>query len=119
MGYRIDITAENGLNFYGTKHYGYSFEYGYKYDKECLKYPSYRYLKYLKKVDGDDCWNYGCYNPIDLTAKQFRHFIKLYAKEWAEIQTQYGDWPESRSLLNEPDIKALMADKGNKHLEWF
>lgn len=118
MGYRIDITAENGLNYYGTKHYGYSFEFGYRHDKECLNYPSYRYLKYLKKVDGYECWNYGFYGKIDLTARQFNHFIKLYAKEWDEIKGIYRDWGE-RSLLNEPEIQDLMKDKGMKHIEWF
>ena len=108
MGYRIDITSSaTGLNFYGTKHYGYSFAAGYEWDSECLKYPSYRYLKYLNKINGYEIWDYCCENNIRLTAKQFNHFIKLYAKEYNE------------ELLNNEIIKDLMKDKSDKLLRWL
>ena len=119
MGYRLNVDNFDGtINYYyGTKHYGYSFIQGYQWDKECLKYPSYRYLKYLKKIDGFELWEYCCSPTIVLTARQFKHFITLYAKEWEEIQGMYRDW-QGRFLLNDQGIKDALKDKGIKVLSW-
>ena len=107
MGYRLDIRNDkNTIEFYGTKHYGYNFEYGYKCDKQCLEYPSYCFLKSIDRVSGWEHWDYGSNIHIILTAEQFKTFITLYSLEC------YGN------ILEEKEIKELLEDKGNKLLTW-
>lgn len=116
MGYRIDITNEDGtIWYYGTKHYGYSFFWL----DEGLKYPSVKYLYDLGKVGREKriiCWDYGCDNNITLTAKEFKKFIKLYAKEIDDMQMKATH--THYYLLEDKDIKALLKDKGDKKIEW-
>ena len=115
MGYRLSVENESRtIDFYGTKHYGYSFV-----DKqEGMEYPSYRYLLRLKKITGEEYWGYGCSPEIILTAKQFEHFIRLYSKEWEEKQGCYADW-EGRTLLSEKEMIELLNSNERKIVSWY
>ena len=105
MGYRLDVYNESKtINYYGTKHYGYSFTTM----EDGIEYPSYRYLLKLKKITGEEYWDYGCSPKIILTAKQFEHFIKLYAKELEQ----------GRLLLTEPKIIELLKSDERKIISW-
>lgn len=118
MGYRIDIYNEDKtINFYGTKHYGYSGDTS----DELKEFPSFQYLIKIGKFKKDKWYvfDYGCENNIVLTAKQFEHFIKLYSKEWDEIRTMYVDWQDGRTLLDQPDIIKLLNDKTKKYIRWI
>ena len=78
MAYNIFFQNSEGT-YTGTKHYGYNFEFvG---DKNALKYPSVRYLLYLKKITKKTIFRDGSYPSFNLTDRQFRHFIKLYFHE--------------------------------------
>lgn len=103
MGYRLNVENESKtISYYGTKHYGYSFV-----DEQGgMEYPSYRYLLKLRKIDGDELWDYGFTNEIVLTAKQFERFIKLYSKEL------------ERSLLGEKEIAELLESDERKIIYW-
>ena len=118
MGYRIDITnKDKTIKYYGTKHYGYTFV-----DiEDGLKYPSFKFLYELGKFDEEPdtwLWTYGFNNYITLTAKEFKKFIKLYAKENDEIMERRG-YIEHDRLLDDEKIKALLKDKGDKEIQWF
>ena len=107
MGYRLSIENESKtIEFYGTKHYGYSFVF----KSDGMKYPSYRYLIKLKKITGGECWDYGCSPEIILTAEQFEHFIKLYSKELEEI--------DGYLLISEKEIAELLKSNERKIISW-
>lgn len=106
MGYRLGITNEDEtIQFYGTKHYGYSFEIA-KFGAE--RYPSVKYLIDLGKLDENAIFDYGFDNTLVLTAEEFEKFIKLYDLEYHR----------GNLLLLDENIKALLKDKGNKKLDW-
>ena len=106
MGYRLNVTNEDKtIDFYNTKHYGYSFTNA---KDGGLAYPSYCYLLELGKITGDEVFDYGLDLEITLTADQFKEFIGRYAYEI--------EWP---SLLETHDIALLLKDKGNKTLSWW
>ena len=114
MGYRLDVYNESKtINYYGTKHYGYSFTTM----EDGIEYPSYRYLLRLKKITGEEYFDDGYCPKIFLTAKQFEHFIKLYAKEWEQIKGRYPDW-KGRLLLTEPKIIELLKSDERKIISW-
>nr|DAW55015.1 MAG TPA: hypothetical protein [Caudoviricetes sp.] len=71
MGYRPTFKCldGSGLEFYGTKLYGYCDE------TKCF---SYQYLLEIGKIDFDTIWDYGCDNSIILSPTQFATFVTLY-----------------------------------------
>lgn len=116
MGYRLDITnKDKTIEYYGTKHYGYTFV-----DiSGGLKYPSFKFLYAIGKFDDEPdtwLWDYGFDNYITLTAEEFETFIKLYAKEFDEIMER--KYNEHYNLLEHEDIKALLEDTDDKELHW-
>lgn len=116
MGYRLDITnKEETINYYGTKHYGYSFQMA---EDGAEEFESIRYLIELGKIDPYECFFYCSDIEIELTADEFEHFIKLYSKEWEDICSFYADWAGGKTLLDNEDIQKLLKDKGNKILSW-
>ena len=109
MGYRLFIQSEDKtLNFYGTKFYGYLFEFA----EEGKEYPSVRYLFELGKLEDDDLFDYGTGIEFTLTAEQFREFITLYAED----NLKYGLF--RRDILQDKEIRALLADDRDKILSW-
>lgn len=78
MGYNIFFQNSEGT-YSGTKHYGYGFTFAG--EENALKYPSVRYLLYLKKITKRTIFRDGSYPNFTLTNRQFRHFIKLYFNE--------------------------------------
>jgi len=78
MAYNIFFQNSEGT-YSGTKHYGYNFEF--VRETNALKYPSVRYLLYLKKITKRTAFRDGYYPVFTLTNRQFRHFIKLYFNE--------------------------------------
>lgn len=117
MGYRLEITnKEKTIEFYGTKHYGYSFAVA---EDGAEEYESVRYLIELGKIEYDDVFRYGFDVEIELTADEFEHFIKLYSKEWEDLRSGYVDWQNRKTLLELEEIQELLKDKGNKILSWW
>ena len=108
MGYRLGITnKDKTIDYYGTKHYGYTFEIA---EKGAKHYPSVKYLIDLGKLEPNTIFDY-CLSPqITLTADEFEKFIKLYAKEIKILK--HFDF-----LLIE-EIQALLKDKSDKILDW-
>ena len=103
MGYRLFVESEDKtLNFYGTKFYGYNFEYA----SEGRKYASIRYLYELGKISDRTVFDYQYDIEFTLTAEQFAKFIVLYADEYGE------------DLLQNKEIRALLADDRDKILSW-
>lgn len=109
MGYRLDVRNESDIecknSYYGTKHYGYSF----CFHDEGMEYESYRYLFKLGKVTEDV--TFICSSPeIILTADEFEHFIKLYAKEFMDMC--------GYNILEEPIMVDLINSKERKIISW-
>lgn len=113
MGYRLNIKCKD-ISFYGTKHYGYAFEYL----EDGMKYPSVKYLASIGKTENYDAFLYGLENKITLTAVQFRKWIKLYAKEWEKLKVSFQDWPAGRTLLGESKIKEMLEANERKVIWW-
>lgn len=79
MGYRPTFKCldNSGLEFYGTKLYGYCNE------LDCL---SYRYLCDIGKFNHDEMyWGYGADNEITLNDTQFYIFASLYEEDMKKI----------------------------------
>ena len=110
MGYRLFVESEDKtLNFYGTKFYGYLFNYA----EDGKIYPSVRYLFELGKLEDDDFFDYGTGIEFTLTAEQFREFITLYAID----NLKHGLF--KRDIFQDEEIRALYDDEGDKILSWF
>ena len=108
MGLRLFIESEDRkVNYYGTKFYGYMFFFA----EDGKTYASVRYLFELGKLKDDDFFDYCSGVEITLDAGQFAKFITLYAEEYLLID------PE-RDLLQDGDIRALLASDGDKFVTW-
>lgn len=107
MGYRLSV-SELKNEYYGTKHYGYCV-------KEEQELASYKYLKSIGKVDGDEIFDYCCENPIVLDAEQFRTFIDLYNKEYMSGIS----WQYPHNILEEEEIKKLCESSYDKLIRWY
>lgn len=117
MGYLLYVISKENenLNFYGTKHYGYTFE---LVEDGIEEFESVKYLVELGKLELYDFFNYSSDIEIELTADEFKHFIELYSKEREDLFGGYADWSGAKTLLDNPEIKELLKDKSNKILRW-
>lgn len=73
MGYRLNISKDKEDKetlFYGTKLYGYCND-----NKKLL---SYNYLIQIGKFEGNEIFDYGVTNDIELNYEEFKIFCILY-----------------------------------------
>lgn len=103
MGYRLAVSEVEQV-YYGTKLFGYVHE-------ETLK--SYKYLKDIEAIKGDEQWDYGFDNPIVLSIKEFKDFRKLYAEDLKENNGKIeSDWflKETKHLIELEDYKLIVLN---------
>lgn len=103
MGYRLTIKdKETGKEFYGTKLYGYV-------DTDLLS--SYQYLKSINKFNGDELFEYGCDNDIELSYNEFTEFIMIYFLDlfiWRKTNIFiYPDWESLYNIIKTDGIKII------------
>ena len=103
MGYRLEI-SEIKYKACGGKLYGYT-------DEKQLK--SYTYLVKKGYLDGDECFGYGFYGNIPLSAEEFKEFIELYNEDCNEISKTKD------IVINSKDIKELLENDNDKLLQWW
>lgn len=81
MGYRLElhrvIPAESGGKLYGYVSQEYL---------ESLE--SWKWLKEKMYIEGDEEWDYGCENMVELPPYEFKTFIELYIKDYNKY---YGE----------------------------
>ena len=103
MGYRLAISELEQV-YYGSKLFGYVHE-------EILK--SYKYLKDIEAIKGDEQWEYGFYNPIVLSIKEFKDFRKLYAEDLEENNGKNeSDWflNETKHIIEREDYELIILN---------
>lgn len=100
MGYRLNVKCnDTGLEFYGTKLYGYVN------DERTLK--SYKYLKQIGKFNGNEHFDYRYENKLVLSFLDFSRFIKLY----------FYDLQQTDEKLN-LELRELSKQPGDKTIWW-
>lgn len=115
MGYRLDVTdLGNNNNYYGTKHYGYLKESTSGEPGE-RQLESYKYLVSIGKFNGKELFEYGCENPCELTAEQFKKFIELYNKEYLSGIS----WETSHNILEEKRMSEIYDSPNRKRIKWL
>lgn len=105
MGYRLSLNINGEEIYNGTKLYGYC-------DQENTK--SYQYLCKLGKITDDMIFCDSISNAMVLNHKQFKKFIKLYAKDCNSGICEYN----AHHLLKEEPIKRALNYKGNITMHW-
>lgn len=114
MGYRLEISKMKHVYCAG-KFYGYE-------SVDAYNSKSVKWLldnKFIKDEDyeGEVYWGYDFNPQIVLNAKQFEEYIKLYNEDLNEFGCQVGNIKDA--LINDEEMKNLIADRCNKVLEWF
>ena len=103
----LKISCGGYYDFYGTQLYGYV-------DKTNLK--SYKYLKQIGKLKGDDFTLYGYENRITLSFMEFAKFIKLY---WRELKsTRYFDKVKTDQKSIKRNFRMMSKQPGDKTVWW-
>lgn len=104
MGYRLDIgkieNHEYKKLFYGTKLYGYQLE--------LSQSLSYEFLKTIHKFNGEEYFDYGCYNEIILNYEELCLFLKLYNIDYNNFP--YSKEQEKDLFINLPEIKDILLN---------
>lgn len=116
MGYRLDIKTFSydkisETRFYGTKYYGYN---------NLENSLSYRFLRLINKLEGDEIFDYGEDNTIFLNYSEFKIFCELYNidlnknyKSRNIVNDEFINYKEIKSLLEEEyDIKYYVLSWG-------
>lgn len=103
MGYRLDIKIFNNNNisetrFYGTKYYGYN---------DLENSLSYRFLRLINKLEGDEIFDYGEDNTIFLNYSEFKIFCELYNIDL----NNYNKNILKDVFINFKEIKTLLEDE--------
>ena len=114
MGYRLDATCDSLKTYlYGTKLYGYLES------EDFLKLKSAKYLSDLLNItDFESRYNTFWLCPsCDLTASQFRTFMKLYIADKEEISDIKFD-PEIWVNVTWKEFNEFMQNEDTKHLTW-
>ena len=104
MGYRLAISELEQV-YYGTKLFGYVD------DETNLK--SFKYLKDIDVIKGDEIWDYGFDNPIVLSIKEFKDFRKLYAEDLEENNGKIeSDWflEKTKHLIEREDYELIVLN---------
>lgn len=124
MGYKLDVTTEDGrLSYYGTKLYGYVHD-----EKELA---SYRYLEKIGKLDPEQYyfWGEGSDHEMRLTKEEFAEFAKLYEQDVRSFLTPYRrkigyhenwSWAECDSVCfnGVTSMAELVESDGDKIISW-
>ena len=108
MGYRLDIKIFSNNNisetiFYGTKYYGYN---------DLENSLSYRFLRLINKLEGDEIFDYGEDNTIFLNYSEFKIFCELYNIDLNNEKNNKQNMLKD-VFINCDEIKTLLEDEDN------